>query len=688
MSRKARKPKKRSAKRNPAKKAPSRPRRQAASGSEARLHQGLKFHQAGDLEQAERNYREVLQRDRGNPDALHLLGLIELQHGHHGKAVELLSKAIRANPTAAEFHSDLGMALVETDRWDAAAAAYARALKLDPQCVAALFNQAVLLTLQGNSEQAVAGLTKTVRLDPAHFQAHNNLGSLLQELGRLEEAATSFRQALQLCPNSPIVLRNLAGCLHEAGDVAAAEQYYRQALAIDPDPGTQVKLATCAGPVEMSVQDIARRRASIRAALTELSNSRIILQDPYLQVGKAPFYLAYHGQDERELLSELADFYLQAAPMLGFVAPHCRSPRNVPNQPIQIGFVSRYLHDHPVGRHFGGLLRNLPDDFSVTWLRFSETDDEVARRLAERADRVLTLPDDLRRCQQLISDLNLDILVYTDVGMDPLTYFLAFARLARVQCVLPGHPVTTGIPNMDAFLSCECMEVPDADDHYTEQLVRLQHIPNYFEKPTVAASDQGLDAFGLDAGHHNYLCVQMLFKIHPEFDPILQSILQRDPLGRIILFGDTSQFLTQRLMSRFQRSIPDVVERIRILPRLPLQDFLHLMTLVPAVLDTIHFSGGTTTSYALGVGAPVVTLPGEFFRGRTTCGMIERIGVTECVARTPEEYVEIALRLGTDEAWHASLRSRILAHNDAIFAQPGAVAEFAGFLREAAGKRC
>ena len=91
--------------------------------------------------------------------------------------------------------------------------------------------------------------------------------------------------------------------------------------------------------------------------------------------------------------------------------------------------------------------------FAVTLLRFPGPDDALAHALAQSADRVVTLPRNLDLARRQIADQELDVLYYADIGMDPLTYFLAFARLAPVQCVTWGHPVTTGIPTIDYFLS-------------------------------------------------------------------------------------------------------------------------------------------------------------------------------------------------------------------------------------------
>src|SRR6185437_8243427 len=96
------------------------------------------------------------------------------------------------------------------------------------------------------------------------------------------------------------------------------------------------------------------------------------------------------------------------------------------------------------------------------------------------ADAVLTTSNLLPRAVEQISQQAFDILLYADIGMDLLSYYLAFARLAPVQCTTWGHPVTSGISQIDYFISSQELEPADADSHYSEKLVKLSSPPTYF----------------------------------------------------------------------------------------------------------------------------------------------------------------------------------------------------------------
>ena len=104
----------------------------------------------------------------------------------------------------------------------------------------------------------------------------------------------------------------------------------------------------------------------------------------------------------------------------------------------------------------------------------------MSQRISASADRVVTLSTQLAVARTQIAEQALDVLFYTDIGMDSLTYYLAHARLAAVQCVTWGHPLTTGIPTIDYFISSQDLEPAGAESHYTETLVRLPHLANYY----------------------------------------------------------------------------------------------------------------------------------------------------------------------------------------------------------------
>lgn len=262
--------------------------------------------------------------------------------------------------------------------------------------------------------------------------------------------------------------------------------------------------------------------------------------------------------------------------------------------------------------------------------------------------------------------------------MEPFTYFLAFSRLASVQCSSFGHPDTSGIRNIDYFISDDLFEPGNAQEHYSEKLLLLRNCGNlvYYYKPELPNPPKRRDAFNLPEQTHLYLCLQTLFKFHPEFDAFLASILRSDPLGLLVLVHSKIPRWTELLMARFRQTMPDVLERIVFLPQQKGTDFVNLLAVSDVMLDTLHFNGYNTSLEAFAVGTPVVTLPTALQRGRHTAGMYRKMGIEDCIARNREEYVNIAVRLGTQPDVREALRNRILAANSVLYENMQVVREF------------
>ncbi|MFN4274853.1 MAG: tetratricopeptide repeat protein [Ferrovibrio sp.] len=166
------------------------------------LRDGVRAHQAGDLATAERSYRAVLTQHSEQPDALHLLGVICDQRGEHEIAVDLIRRAIAQSPQAAEFHGNLGTALLALGRTEAAEDAYRHAISLDPSYIEGHYNLGNLLRAAGNVAAARERFEKVLTLQPGHIQCRNNLAMLLwEDLGDHAAAERHFRLLLAMAPD-------------------------------------------------------------------------------------------------------------------------------------------------------------------------------------------------------------------------------------------------------------------------------------------------------------------------------------------------------------------------------------------------------------------------------------------------------------------------------------------------------
>src|SRR5206468_560849 len=144
-----------------------------------------------------------------------------------------------------------------------------------------------------------------------------------------------------------------------------------------------------------------------------------------------------------------------------------------------------------------------------------------------------------------------EFVIHPDNGMDWFIYYLAFSRRAPVQSIICGHPDTSGLPTIYYFLSSALIEAEDADTHYTEELIRLPSLPTYYRKPTAPAKPKTRADLGLPDDKVLYLCPQSLFKLHPDFDGLLRTILEAVPNSWLVLLEGHDRPFTTQMILRF-----------------------------------------------------------------------------------------------------------------------------------------
>jgi protein O-GlcNAc transferase len=649
------------------------------------LQEALRHHQAGRLDQAEGLYRRVLSVDPLQPDALHLSGMAALARGRLDEAHRLVTHAVALKPAEAAFVSDLGVVLQSLGRFGEAEAAYRRALELNPRHAESLNNLGNMHRAAWRIAEAADCYRAALAQTPGFAMAHGNLGTTFADQQKFDEAIACYRRALAIDGQFLDARKNLAIALADQGHCQQADDELRRARAQSPsESGLRIRQALLLPVFPESVTAIDERRQRLDADLDRLLKDDLHVGDPLVETPGPAFYLTYHGRNDLALQQKIAAVYRRAVPSLEFTAPHCGSGRRAARSPIRVGLVSRFFYRHSVADHFAGLIRAFPRDKALyTVLRVTGPEDDVSRAIDGAADNVVRISTRLAEAREQVAAEELDVLLYTDIGMDPWTYFLAFSRLAPVQCATVGQPGTTGISTVDYFLSSDRLETPGGQSHYSEQLVRLPDIPHYFERPRTPDESPGRTCIALPAETRWYVCQQTLFKIHPEFDRLMGEILRRDPSGVVVLFEGQVPTWRALLLERLRRSIPDVVDRIVFLPRLPRAEYLRLLTQADVVLDTIHYGAGTTAMHALALGSPLITLPGEFNRGRVAHALLGKLGISETVATSPADYVERAVRIAQGPALRNSLRAKILERSGVLFSNPAPAAQLEAFFVDA-----
>jgi len=283
-----------------------------------------------------------------------------------------------------------------------------------------------------------------------------------------------------------------------------------------------------------------------------------------------------------------------------------------------------------------------------------------------RVERFVQGPKPVRAWIDAIGEEMPDVIFYPEVGMDPATSALAALRLAPLQIASWGHPVTTGLPSIDVFLSGELLEGSGAEQHYRENLVRLPGTGVCTRMPASTARVWG--GPGRARELVRFALCQQPIKFDPADDVLLTRIAKEvGPCEFWLVTPHKLDWAADRLRDRlgaaFTAAGLDPGAYLRATPWLSREPFVGFLDEMDLYLDCPAFSGYTTAWQAIHRGLPIITLEGRYLRQRLASGLLHRIGREDQIASSHDGYVEIALRLASEVLAGAG---RAAARRDAI----------------------
>ncbi len=524
--------------------------------------------------------------------------------------------------------------------------------------------------LRERQRRSLAGAEAALAKSPNDPRAYTEVASLYAALQQPEEAIRVLRKGTRACAPDIRMYREYVRLLEVSNRTPEAIAAAREATQRMPERFEMRLKAELLLPVLYeSPEELEYYRRRYTDGLSRLS-AELKLDTPEQRsqamsgIGKyLSFYLAYQGRNDRDLQIKYGALVHR---IMSANFPEESSSRRMPPVPadgrLRIGYLASSFKAHvsSIKNHVNWLREHDHRHVSLYAYHLSETKDALTEEVSQLCDRFRHLPGDLEEVIAAIREDDLHVLVYLDMGITAITAQLASVRLAPVQCVAWDAPLTTGLPNIDYFLSSELMEPDNAGNHYSEQLVPLPGIGICFRKPVIPRPmlRKTRADFGLRENSTVYLCCQTLSKYLPEYDNVLVEIALRNKAAQFVFLapdGITGEWFGRRLERAFSKSSLQAAEHCVLLPRCNVLTYWNLNLVADVYLDSMDWSGGVTTFEAIACGLPVVTLPGKYMRGRHSFAILTQLGMTETIARDVHEYVDIAVRLGTDLEWRRTV---------------------------------
>ncbi|MGA3400091.1 MAG: tetratricopeptide repeat protein [Acetobacteraceae bacterium] len=639
------------------------------------------YRAANDPAAAEAAYRRLLEVNPRREEALVALAGLLIARAEGAEARVLLLRCLGIAPDRAEAWATLGLALLLTAEPALAHTALIEAQRLEPAVAEYALHGIEAARVAGTAEAELARLTLASEADPLNPVPLLARGVLLERLGRRPEAIDALEVAAALAPDALLPVKLLGAVLARSDRRREAEAALRRASELDPD---DARLHNDRATVLMRMQRHAEASTLLLRlieqhgddplVLSNLSNATACLGLQEAAVGFARRAIELDPDaslPRRALCNNLPyrDGITGAALLTALRACAERLPRTRlgscandrdPERKLTVGLLSGSLKTHPVGwLTVAGIETLDPARFAVVCLaQNAAPTDPIARRFRAAARDWIDIDalDDVALATRA-RDLGIDVLIdlggYGDAARMPACAH----RLAPVQVKWVGmQNHSTGLPEIDWFITDRWETPPELEHVYSEQLLRLPDGYVCYSPPTYAPDVGPLPA--LANRHITFGCFNNLAKVTPRVIATWAAVLRRLPDARLVL--KTHQFhdrpTADRVRAAFAGEAVDTA-RIELRGSSPHRAFMAEYGQIDIVLDPFPYSGGLTTCEALWMGVPTVTLPGEIFASRHSMSHLSNVGLSDWVARDASDYVDLAVAKAMDVAALAALRA-------------------------------
>ena len=649
----------------------------------AHLNLGIGLEAGGNLDQARECFEAALGIDPANIYANYNLGRQLFSRNALAEAQPLLQRAIAGNPDFADARVVLSALLETKGELGAAAAELEQALRVRPDYFGALCNYADLLVKLHRMDEAVSALRSALASQPRDYGANFTLARLLVEMdkpveaeqflqqalrsnpdslnahamlvnlhmsqGDLQKASTAAQAALKLSPDWLDLLYDYGLILKRLVNLRQAEAVFRRAIEIDR---TYWRAYQMLGAVQIS-------QGRIQDALATLADGRQHCTDAF-DMESAELFASNCTEDLS--IEDLFARHVNYGTRLETIHPARFAPfENLrdPDRRLRIGYVSADFQRHVVSLFLMPLLEERDRSaFEVYCYSTGDTSDKITDRLRSLTD---VWRDSGKLSPNEVADLihrdRIDILIDLS-GHSGVSNLRIFAQQpAPIQATWLGYLNTTGLSRIQYRISDRYCDPPGLTEHFhTEELFRLPH-SQWCYRPFVEVECQD-DAPVTRNGYITFGSFNQTVKITATVRKLWGEILARVADARLVIVGVVDERTGEDLFRDLEKA-GVMRERITMVPYVTIEEYYQWFARVDIALDTMPFSGGTTTCDALYLGAPVITLPAARSWSRSAASILSTMGLQECIAESAQDYVQRAVQLAQNPVRIAQLRKSL-----------------------------
>jgi protein O-GlcNAc transferase len=516
-----------------------------------------------------------------------------------------------------------------------------------------IFNEAQKNFENLNYEKARELWFKILKFYPKNLSLLRNISLTYFNQANFFETENILKKIIKINLKETNALNMLILVLEEQDKIEEAKQFINIGLNNNLlNDHWKIKKELLIPMIKNDTDEIIKFRSNIDKFIEEILNNQndynFNINDHLIKPPQ--FGLSYDQFDNLEINKKSVTLFRKIYPELNQVYLH----KNAPSSKIKIGFISEYLTDHTIGKLFKGIILKIDKKKFEVFVFHSEQTrkgsilDDLINAENKGIIKNIFLPKDFKQKQISILDEKLDILFYPEIGLSLQLYFLSYIRLAKYQVTSWGHPETTGNDSIDYFISSKLIESENSDKNFSEKLICSESLPMFYYRPEVKniLSVEKINKMNL------YSCPQTLFKLHPDFDKIIEGIQKKDKNSIFYFIKDPKKTLYNIFINRLKKNSKINMDRIHFLETMNWEEYINHCGRSSVLLDPLYFGAGNSFYESMFYGTPTITMPTNYTKSRLVLGAYNQMKISDMklnpVVKTIDEYVNAAVEIANN----------------------------------------
>jgi predicted O-linked N-acetylglucosamine transferase (SPINDLY family) len=575
------------------------------------LEQGIFLHKNNSLDKAKKIYKEIIEIEKKNFQAIHLLGVIICQQKDYNQGIQLIEKSLQINNKNYSALNNLGNIFLELKKYPEAIEKYKRALHLNENYTAAIYNLGNAYKSISKYRIALEYYYKAIVSNPKFFDAYYDYAELLERTGRIEDALKYYYKLLELNPDHPYLLGSIV----------------------------RSKLNSCQWEaLELEIDKIKEN----------LFNKKIINAFDIL-------FITDTLEQQVEVIKKYSEDKFPPSENILDI-------KGESNDKIKIGYYSSDFSNHPVGYSIVQLFEfHNKEKFEIYAFYFGKKKDEITEKISKQCKKFIDVSD--------ISDFEL-VNLSKKIGINIAINLNGFtsnsrtkifsSRLSPLQINALGYPSTMMAKYMDYIIADEIVIPEKNQKFFKEKIIYLPFFYNISnDKKKISSKNYTYKDFNLPSDKFIFCCFNNILKINPYIFGLWMKILKQNENSVLWLKSNKTSIIKNIKLEAEKFKINS--DRIIFADRLESSsDYLASYKLADLFLDTFPYNAHVTGCDALYSGLPILTLCGESFASRVGASLLNTLNMNELIAYSETEYVNKAYNLSVNKKKITELKQELL----------------------------